>query len=444
MSIYILEGLDASPVTLNVISRFPGPGPEATVNNIALRSQIIEKNLDCDCTFANVYVQRRLMSKPSCKPSCLTIGLNFCVTETDEMCLCSLAFENLGLEFVEDLTPFDCNFGGEPRVDGCGAGGSSDSCQPKTRLYQPPLLQWLEVGQCGHVNARPQAEGSQLDNIDQEENINSDNDLASDIDLEIYGVRISPQRAAADEELEYEETRALLEHSRRMKQYEVPTPPDVLPVPQMGSPSREHMKDVTDSMNNLLLNDASDINEDADEECEAKPMSDPITIVTDTLSGQSLRLENIDHTRSISDQLCSDTTSNLNDILSTQAEADDDLVLRTPLNPCRFPYLRELESVGSDDGVGSDFFLTEIKQASVTPLHIAAAKGHNDVLEYLVKELDCNVNISTLGSEDTPLHIAARWGKTDTVRLLLRLRADPHRLNAMGYSGLHLAIGKQP
>ena len=376
------------------------------------------------------------------------------VAETDEMCLCSLAFENLGLEFVEEYTPFDGNYGNSSEdvqhsSDNANRKKTGDGLPP-TRVYQPPLLEWLEAGQCGHVATRAAADvAARGCGEDDDEYYESEDDLASDLDLEIYGVRISPQRAVADEELDYEETRALLEHSRRIKQYEVPTPPDPLPVsaPQPPTPKHETqhtVRDVTDSMNNLLISESQDGSE------EVTPDSEHPRTEQDSNKEDSEKLEKDNEVKHGTYEENCDVDYPTDDAVfaevlqaqqSTSTEEGNN-TSQTILKSYKYPYFRELESLGSEDGMGSDFFLTEMKQASVNPIHVAAAKGHGDVINYLVTSLSCDVNEGTLGSEDTPLHIAARWGHTDTVRLLLRLDADPHRLNTMGYSALHLAIGE--
>uniref|UniRef100_A0A8P4K2F7 Poly [ADP-ribose] polymerase n=1 Tax=Dicentrarchus labrax TaxID=13489 RepID=A0A8P4K2F7_DICLA len=68
----------------------------------------------------------------------------------------------------------------------------------------------------------------------------------------------------------------------------------------------------------------------------------------------------------------------------------------------------------------------------MTPLHLAAEKGHNDVIEVLVKH-EAKVNaVDHLGQ--TPLHRAARCGHLQTCRLLLNAGCDPLLTSLQGLS----------
>lgn len=53
-----------------------------------------------------------------------------------------------------------------------------------------------------------------------------------------------------------------------------------------------------------------------------------------------------------------------------------------------------------------------------TPLHLAAEKGHFDILQYLINH---GANITACADEDlTPLFLAAQFGHTDCLRLILK------------------------
>ncbi len=76
-------------------------------------------------------------------------------------------------------------------------------------------------------------------------------------------------------------------------------------------------------------------------------------------------------------------------------------------------------------GLG-DLFPGEFKTAM--PLHIAASKGHLQVVRTL---LDCGASIDGLDSGfTTPLHLAAANGQTAVVRLLLDSGANPNALDS--------------
>ncbi len=57
-----------------------------------------------------------------------------------------------------------------------------------------------------------------------------------------------------------------------------------------------------------------------------------------------------------------------------------------------------------------------------TPLHIAAACGHSNILDFLVSKR-CDVNCRA-SSGYTPLHLAVSSGHADCVRVLLKHKAD--------------------
>ncbi|XP_063817725.1 poly [ADP-ribose] polymerase tankyrase-2 isoform X1 [Pseudophryne corroboree] len=72
----------------------------------------------------------------------------------------------------------------------------------------------------------------------------------------------------------------------------------------------------------------------------------------------------------------------------------------------------------------------------LTPLHIASGKGHNDVVEVLVKH-EAKVNaLDNLGQ--TCLHRAAHCGHLQTCRLLLNSGCDPAIVSLQGFTALQM------
>lgn len=73
-----------------------------------------------------------------------------------------------------------------------------------------------------------------------------------------------------------------------------------------------------------------------------------------------------------------------------------------------------------------------------TPLHWAAANGHNDVVKFLLaNKADVNAKDN---NGDTPLHEAAGKGYADTAELLLAGRADVNAKDKNDYTPLHYAV----
>jgi len=73
-----------------------------------------------------------------------------------------------------------------------------------------------------------------------------------------------------------------------------------------------------------------------------------------------------------------------------------------------------------------------------TPLLLAAANGHKDIVELLVaKKADINAKENFDGCG--PLHVAAVKGHKDVVEALLRSKADVDAKNTMGGTPLHMA-----
>ena len=63
--------------------------------------------------------------------------------------------------------------------------------------------------------------------------------------------------------------------------------------------------------------------------------------------------------------------------------------------------------------------VNKTKWSGVTALHRAAAEGHSDVIEYLVKKAGADPNAKTTFGWHTPLHFAARNGKDDSCIALI-------------------------
>ncbi|WP_375316490.1 ankyrin repeat domain-containing protein [Wolbachia endosymbiont (group A) of Colletes cunicularius] len=74
-----------------------------------------------------------------------------------------------------------------------------------------------------------------------------------------------------------------------------------------------------------------------------------------------------------------------------------------------------------------------------SPLHVAAAYGRKNIVEFLVKEAGLYVDdIDNVGK--TPLHVATQNGYKDTVEVLLENRANTVTQDVAGLSPLHYAI----
>lgn len=72
----------------------------------------------------------------------------------------------------------------------------------------------------------------------------------------------------------------------------------------------------------------------------------------------------------------------------------------------------------------------------MTPLHVAAERAHNDILEVLQKH-GAKVNaVDTLGQ--TALHRAALAGHIQTCKLLLSFGADPSVVSLQGFTAAQM------
>ena len=76
-----------------------------------------------------------------------------------------------------------------------------------------------------------------------------------------------------------------------------------------------------------------------------------------------------------------------------------------------------------------------VDQNRDTPVHIAAAYGHLDIVKYLIEEQ--NIPVYIKGDNDrTPLHYAAAYGHDTIISYLLSKGADVNAINSVGESPL--------
>jgi hypothetical protein len=73
-----------------------------------------------------------------------------------------------------------------------------------------------------------------------------------------------------------------------------------------------------------------------------------------------------------------------------------------------------------------------------TPLHVAVARGHVDIVSLLLKYLP--VGLKSTFHDQTPLHNAATWGHVEVGRHLLNHSADVDAQQDNGFTPLHLAV----
>ncbi len=104
--------------------------------------------------------------------------------------------------------------------------------------------------------------------------------------------------------------------------------------------------------------------------------------------------------------------------------------------------LHEAAHTGDVDAVrailASDpYRITRRQDGKITPLHRAAAEGHAEVVELLLRASAAPDAKDYGGS--TPLHAAARGGHLESVRSLLAHRARPSPINEAGDTPLHEA-----
>ncbi|XP_048588108.1 ankyrin repeat domain-containing protein 39-like [Nematostella vectensis] len=96
----------------------------------------------------------------------------------------------------------------------------------------------------------------------------------------------------------------------------------------------------------------------------------------------------------------------------------------------------ELSRVKSFLDRGVNFDMTD--KSGYTALHYACSNGHLEVCKMLLDRGAC-CNKQTKAGQDTPLHRAAYRGYEDIVQLLLEKGGDPSICNADGQNALHKA-----
>ncbi|XP_056195449.1 ankyrin repeat domain-containing protein 26-like isoform X2 [Falco biarmicus] len=84
------------------------------------------------------------------------------------------------------------------------------------------------------------------------------------------------------------------------------------------------------------------------------------------------------------------------------------------------------------------YSIDERDKAERTPLHLASANGHVNVVTYLV-ENNCKLNL-TDGDNRSPLMKAVQCHQEECVAILLEHGANPHLADADGNTALHLAV----
>ncbi|XP_054609819.1 ankyrin repeat domain-containing protein 16 isoform X1 [Dunckerocampus dactyliophorus] len=75
----------------------------------------------------------------------------------------------------------------------------------------------------------------------------------------------------------------------------------------------------------------------------------------------------------------------------------------------------------------------------VQPVHQVAVTGQEEALQFLVRELNVDVNQRATGMQLTALHYAAKEGHVSTIKMLLHLGADLHVRDKKERTALHMA-----
>ena len=99
---------------------------------------------------------------------------------------------------------------------------------------------------------------------------------------------------------------------------------------------------------------------------------------------------------------------------------------------CKEGNLKEIKRIVDTLGKSALGFDERLRNGTLwyTPLHEAAANGHEALLDYWL-EFGFDVNCRTPGG-DTPLHVAAGNGRVDCVRVLLKRNAEVGAQNNIG------------
>jgi ankyrin repeat protein len=112
-------------------------------------------------------------------------------------------------------------------------------------------------------------------------------------------------------------------------------------------------------------------------------------------------------------------------------------------------YIKETLKVSEDGDLKTFMDVVETQNVDVhsccdptddysTPLHKASLNGHLDIVEYLVKEQQCDVD-SKDQSEKTPLHYAAKGGKQNVAEYLIKRKAAILCRDSRGRTPLYFA-----
>ena len=83
-------------------------------------------------------------------------------------------------------------------------------------------------------------------------------------------------------------------------------------------------------------------------------------------------------------------------------------------------------------------FVNSKSRVGLTPLHLAALKGHTDLVRSLIATHHAAIDSLTLRKE-TPLHLAAGAGQLQVCGLLIELGADLEATDELGQKVIHLA-----
>ena len=104
--------------------------------------------------------------------------------------MCSAAFENLGFDLLKESPSL--NLGIAWSTSGQADSGCVSEKDQSEETNSIPIFHWLQSGMCNHVIIRSQADDIiiyESDEFDYE----SDDDLDKELDLEVYGIKVTPQ-----------------------------------------------------------------------------------------------------------------------------------------------------------------------------------------------------------------------------------------------------------
>ena len=110
----------------------------------------------------------------------------------------------------------------------------------------------------------------------------------------------------------------------------------------------------------------------------------------------------------------------------------------TPLHVAA--YHNQLESAHTLVRLGGRRLMTVIADGQGTPLHLAAARGHKDMVSLLLKE-GCPVNV-TGDNGQSAVHFAATSGKVDIIEMLVNHGLDVNLVDNKGCTPLHAAAAQ--